>query len=236
MAYYSKDKDIQALCEELEDRGFVMRRGGVHWKIYFPDGVRFFRPVNSTPSDFRASVKFRGDIRRMLRENNMEPLEQDQPRKKVEVTFNQIKFPKVEESKPAQRVVTDEDWAYAKTLKDSGKKYAEIAEIFRAQGIVGPGKPWEQDKPKVFMTSSSIARKFVQLGYSREYKRKDTLTPAPASAPPVAKTPEPAVEVRRVEAPKPSHPILSKITEIVTSNLPDYLKEEFLSRYVQEIR
>lgn len=63
MRNYSKDRNIQALVSELVDVGWEYCSGGKHGKLIAPNGR--ILTVPSTPSDRRAHLNFRGDVRRL---------------------------------------------------------------------------------------------------------------------------------------------------------------------------
>ena len=62
MRTYSKDRNIRALVSELVDVGWEYCSGGKHGKLIAPNGR--ILTVPSTPSDRRAYLNFRGDVKR----------------------------------------------------------------------------------------------------------------------------------------------------------------------------
>jgi len=61
---YSNDKDIAALVRNLILEGWRYHRGGRHGKLASPAGRRI--PVPCTPSDHRAFLNFKRDLRKLL--------------------------------------------------------------------------------------------------------------------------------------------------------------------------
>lgn len=62
--YFSKDKDINQLVRELLQLGWTYVKGR-HYKLYPPNGSSML-VVPSTPSDRRAFLNFRNDVRQRL--------------------------------------------------------------------------------------------------------------------------------------------------------------------------
>lgn len=62
---YSKSDVIDELVHELLRDGWVIVRGGRHWKLQHPNG--HMQPVPGTPSDRRAELNFVAQIRRAER-------------------------------------------------------------------------------------------------------------------------------------------------------------------------
>jgi hypothetical protein len=65
MKRYSTSKEINALVRQLIRNGWQFRWGGQHGKLYAPNRVAYLS-VPSTPSDRRAFLNFRQDVRRIL--------------------------------------------------------------------------------------------------------------------------------------------------------------------------
>lgn len=63
---YSADKDIHRLVRELVGAGWSYGRGARHGRLRAPAGLGVLT-VPNTPSDRRAFLNFRQDVRRMLR-------------------------------------------------------------------------------------------------------------------------------------------------------------------------
>jgi hypothetical protein len=63
MGRYSKDKDVDSLVHELLDSGWQPLKRKRHWQVVSPTGIKLTIPV--TPSDGRAFLNFRGDVRRV---------------------------------------------------------------------------------------------------------------------------------------------------------------------------
>lgn len=61
--HYSKDKEIAATVRHLLANGWRYNSGKKHGKLIAPNGRKL--PVPGTPSDWRASLNFRRDIRRI---------------------------------------------------------------------------------------------------------------------------------------------------------------------------
>lgn len=61
MSVYCKDKRINSLVRELCSLGWGYRKGKKHGKLIAPDGR--VMGVPSTPSDRRAYLNFRRDVR-----------------------------------------------------------------------------------------------------------------------------------------------------------------------------
>ena len=64
MGKYSKDKDVDSLVHELLDKGWQPLKRKRHWQVVSPTGIKLTIPVK--PSDGRAFLNFRGDVRRVL--------------------------------------------------------------------------------------------------------------------------------------------------------------------------
>jgi hypothetical protein len=60
---YSSDKTVSALVRALVRSGWPYVNGKTHGKLVAPNGRRLAVP--GTPSDWRASLNFRRDIRRI---------------------------------------------------------------------------------------------------------------------------------------------------------------------------
>lgn len=60
---YSNDKTVSALVRMLVRSGWQYVNGKTHGKLVAPNGRRLAVP--GTPSDWRASLNFRRDIRRI---------------------------------------------------------------------------------------------------------------------------------------------------------------------------
>lgn len=61
---YSRDKNIAAFVRDLVRDGWQYHMGGRHGKLLSPTGRRM--PVPCTPSDHRAFLNFKRDIRRLM--------------------------------------------------------------------------------------------------------------------------------------------------------------------------
>jgi len=61
---YSANKDLNTFVVNLIKKGWTFSRQGSHGKIRTPNGA-FFVVVPSTPSDRRAFLNFRSDIKRL---------------------------------------------------------------------------------------------------------------------------------------------------------------------------
>lgn len=64
MKRYSASKEIHALVRQLVRDGWRFQRGGQHGKLYAPNRLACLS-VPSTPSDRRAFLNFRQDVRRV---------------------------------------------------------------------------------------------------------------------------------------------------------------------------
>lgn len=64
MAKYSKDRDINKLANQLVDEGWTPIRRTSHWQLIPPWGGRPLT-ITNTPSDGRAFLNFKADIRRI---------------------------------------------------------------------------------------------------------------------------------------------------------------------------
>ncbi len=60
---YSKDKDIASFVRTLIMSGWQYHMGGRHGKLISPSGRKI--PVPCTPSDHRAFLNFKRDIRKL---------------------------------------------------------------------------------------------------------------------------------------------------------------------------
>lgn len=63
MGKYSVDKDIDSLVKELLNENWQPFRRKRHWQVVSPTGKKLTIPV--TPSDGRAFMNFRGDVKRI---------------------------------------------------------------------------------------------------------------------------------------------------------------------------
>lgn len=66
MSRFSSSKEIHQLVRQLVHEGWRFFRGGQHGRLYPPQGS-IFLSVPSTPSDRRAFLNFRQDVRRVQR-------------------------------------------------------------------------------------------------------------------------------------------------------------------------
>ncbi len=66
MMKYSSLKEINVLVRQLVRDGWLFRSGGRHGRLSAPGGVTILS-VPCTPSDRRAFINFRQDVRRVLR-------------------------------------------------------------------------------------------------------------------------------------------------------------------------
>lgn len=64
MKRYSTSKEINALVRQSVRDGWQFQRGGHHGKLYAPNSATCLS-VPSTPSDHRAFLNFRQDVRRI---------------------------------------------------------------------------------------------------------------------------------------------------------------------------
>ena len=62
MGKYSNNKDVDTLVRELIDEGWQPLKRKRHWQVVSPTGTKLTVPV--TPSDGRAFMNFRGDVKR----------------------------------------------------------------------------------------------------------------------------------------------------------------------------
>lgn len=60
---YSNNKEVAALVRALVDKGWRYMNGKKHGKIIAPNGRKLAVP--GTPSDWRASMNFQRDVRRL---------------------------------------------------------------------------------------------------------------------------------------------------------------------------
>jgi len=67
MKLFSRDKRVQSICEALIAKGFTAWMGGVHPRLRSPDG-RVTITVPRTPSDYRAALNWKSQVRRQLRQ------------------------------------------------------------------------------------------------------------------------------------------------------------------------
>lgn len=63
MMQYSRSKEINLLVRQLVRNGWQFQRGGKHGKLYAPN-LGAWLSVPNSPSDRRAFLNFRQDIRR----------------------------------------------------------------------------------------------------------------------------------------------------------------------------
>ena len=66
MSRFSSSKEIHVLVHQLVHEGWRFCRGSQHGRLYPPQGSEFLS-VPSTPSDRRAFLNFRQDVRRVQR-------------------------------------------------------------------------------------------------------------------------------------------------------------------------
>ncbi len=64
MVKYSSDKNIDSLVRELLSEGWVANKKKSHWQLYPPDSNKV-QTVPLSPSDGRAYLNFRGDVKRI---------------------------------------------------------------------------------------------------------------------------------------------------------------------------
>lgn len=64
MKRYSASKEINAFVRKLVRDGWQFSHGGQHGKLYAPNQAKYLS-VPSTPSDWRAFINFRQDVRRI---------------------------------------------------------------------------------------------------------------------------------------------------------------------------
>lgn len=62
---YSSSKELDLLIRRLIREGWAFRRGKKHGRLQ-PPSKNFVLFVPSTPSDFRAVLNFRSDLRRAM--------------------------------------------------------------------------------------------------------------------------------------------------------------------------
>lgn len=63
MDKYSQNRDINRLARELVDEGWTAQRRKSHWQLVPPSGGKPLT-VPNTPSDGRAILNFKADIKR----------------------------------------------------------------------------------------------------------------------------------------------------------------------------
>jgi hypothetical protein len=63
MKRYSSSKEVNKLVRQLIRDGWLFKRGGQYGKLYAPNCATYLS-VPSTPSDWRAFLNFRQDVRR----------------------------------------------------------------------------------------------------------------------------------------------------------------------------
>lgn len=66
MRRYSSSKEINVFVRQLVRDGWLFKNGGRHGRLYAPDRVAILS-VPCTPSDTRAVVNFKQEVRRVLR-------------------------------------------------------------------------------------------------------------------------------------------------------------------------
>jgi hypothetical protein len=66
MGKFSTDKNIDSLVRELVDSGWTPIKKKRHWQITPPNSNQA-QTIPLTPSDGRAFLNFRGDIKRRMR-------------------------------------------------------------------------------------------------------------------------------------------------------------------------
>lgn len=64
MAKYSSDKNIDSLVRELLNEGWVASKKKSHWQLFPPDSDKV-QTVPLSPSDSRAYLNFRSDVKRI---------------------------------------------------------------------------------------------------------------------------------------------------------------------------
>jgi len=72
MKRYSTSKEINSLVRQLVSDGWQFHRGSRHGKLFAPNRAAFLS-VPSTPSDRRAFLNFRQDVRRVLSPSQLSP-------------------------------------------------------------------------------------------------------------------------------------------------------------------
>ena len=61
---YSNDRNVSDVVRDLVRNGWRYHMGGRHGKLVSPSGRRM--PVPCTPSDYRAFLNFKRDVRKLL--------------------------------------------------------------------------------------------------------------------------------------------------------------------------
>lgn len=231
----TKSKFIQELCEDLHTKGFTFERGGNHWKVYSPTG-QFVQPIPGTLSDYRGELNWRSDIRKFLRINNYPPLESDVKLKNKPFA---VALAPEEPSTPPQepvehevdfKTLKDDDFDHVLRLYEAKGTWTAVAEIISAQGYrsrVGTKlgasnlSAWMQVRGWVNPNLGTRGGEVIHV--AEMPKVEDKPVPVESQPRPEWKPPlEPHV------IPKNLYPLLSEVTEIVSSNLADAMKEKML--------
>lgn len=76
MAKYSSDKNIDSLVRELISEGWSANRKKSHWQLFPPDSHKV-QTVPLSPSDSRAYLNFRSDVKRIKGETNGKPIQEN---------------------------------------------------------------------------------------------------------------------------------------------------------------
>lgn len=64
MGKFSTDKNIDSLVRELINEGWTPQRKKAHWQLLPPDSAKI-QTVPLSPSDGRAYLNFRSDVKRI---------------------------------------------------------------------------------------------------------------------------------------------------------------------------
>lgn len=254
---YSANKEIHEHVVQLVARGWIYEKGGKHGKIFTPDrSLRGSVPL--TPSDYRTSLNFIRDIKRLERgqkvgENDMEHIPKQSP---INLSPNWAKDrdKTVEEKRPViqepikhvqERPLDDEAFELIKKLHQSGKEYNDIFHIINAQGFRLPrGGMTDGTQISNFMRKRGYRTKRTSAEFKafkeqklferlqRKHGAKEEVAiqqlvhrsaPVPEYVPQIVS--QPMTVIPKVES---SHPFLHEVSEIVTSNMPDAMKERML--------
>lgn len=234
--YYSNDSTVNSIVEELVDRGFFFENGKGHGKLWTPGEKAFVVVVPKTPGDNRASLNFRSDVRRFLRANGWDPLAEDKRMLEIkERRANSINRPFAALAEaPAPTLEAEPVPAAPPEPKPlTGKDFLLVDELRVHQGLSW-GEVTEKLNGMGFTTRDGNPVNVVQVTQWFNARRR-ILAPEPV----VAEEQAPAVEVKAAPAPVPALPVqktpfLIEVTELISSNLSDEMKEKFLVSIARE--
>jgi hypothetical protein len=223
---------IQETVEELMRRGWQIRSGAKHWKIYSPDG-KDMQTIPGSPSDGRSELNFRADVRRILKR-----------RGEYVNSFNSPKIitPATPTSKPLSELLPEKDKNQARYADDPdfiphvcelirlGKSITDIISLCEKAGYVGrlSRKPITANGLRYMLWQKRISVREMQ---GKPPMKKSKVKGAVKDGEILKDS---VTYAKSKEAPESRHPLLHEVLEIVSSNLSEDKKEKFLLSVARE--